>query len=283
MQVQSNSCFITELVESFRFEDAKLPSMPDAVIYLENAIRDETVNLSELASLLEKDPVLAARLIRVSNSAYYRAVAPVETVPAAVTRIGFSATRNIALVLLGNSFHARHSLISERINQLWVEALRTGAVAGALTRQYPLVDANRAMLGGLMYNVGPMLLLTKIDARVQSIPHPMIIEHMIDNHARLFGRKLLEHWEMDPDLLDVVSNRDNWQRNHDESPDLTDLILLARSCLPMPDGSPPDFAACGKLPCYQRMQRFMHLTQSLEDTVAEAEESIKQTLSLIEN
>jgi HD-like signal output (HDOD) protein len=186
------------------------------------------------------------------------------------------------LVLLSNAFRARHKLVSERIGQLWTESLRTAAVASALTRHYPLVDANRAMLGGLLYNVGAMLLLTKIDENVQSIPHPMILDHMISKHAAMFGRKLLLHWEMDPDLQEVVGNRDNWQRMHDESPDLADLILLSRSCLPLSDDEPADFSACEKLPCFQRMQAFMRLTQPLEQVVADAEEAIEQTLAMFE-
>lgn len=283
MQTQPQTCFITDLVENFRFEDASLPSLPDAVIYLEKAIRDDSVSLTELALLLEKDPVLAARLIRVSNSACYRAISPVETVPAAVTRIGFTATRNIALVLLSKAFKARHELVASRIGQLWTESLRTAAVASALTRHYPLVDANRAMLGGLLYNVGAMLLLTKIDQKVQSIPHTMILDRMIEQYAPLFGRGLLLHWDMDPDLQEVVGNRNNWHREHDESPDLADLILLARSCLPVSDDEPADFAACEQLPCYRRMQTFLQLTRSLEQVVADAEESIEQTLDMFVN
>ncbi len=281
-QAPSTDCFITELVESFRFEDTKLPSLPSAVIYLERAIRDDSVSLSKLASLLEKDPVLATRLIRVANSPFYRAIHPVESVPEAVTRIGFSATRNIALVLLSNVFRARHTLVAERVNQLWSESLRTAAVASILTQYYPLVDSNRAMLGGLMYNVGAMLLLTKIDEKVKSIPHSMILDHMIAKHAGHFGKSLLQYWEMDPDLLEVVVSRDNWLREQDESPDLADLVLVSRSCLPGADGMPPNLQACEQLPAYQRMKRFLHLTRPLCEVVADAEESIEQILALLE-
>ncbi|MFK7997634.1 MAG: HDOD domain-containing protein [Granulosicoccus sp.] len=277
----SGNCFITELVDSFRFEDAKLPSLPSAAIYLERAIRDDSVSLAKLASLLEKDPVLAARLIRVANSAFYRAVTPVESVPVAVTRIGFSATRNIALVLLSNVFRARHKLVAERISQLWNESLRTAAVASILTRHYPLIDSNRAMLGGLMYNVGAMLLLTKIDEKVRAIPHPMILDQMIAKHAARFGLMLLRFWEMDPDLLEVVAHRDNWQRNHEQSPDLADLILVARSCIPVADGAPIDFTFCENLPAYQRMQPFLHLPLPLSEFVTDAEDSVEQMLAVL--
>ena len=272
---------ITQLVASFRFEDAKLPSLPTAVVYLERAIQDDTVSMTRLAQLLEQDPVLAAKLIRVANSAYYRSVSPVESVPAAVSRIGFSATRNMALVLLGNSFKARHLLVTEKISELWSQSLRIAAMASSLAAHYPLVDANRAVLGGLLYNVGAMLLLTRIDEKVKSIPHPLILDHMISKYAQQFGLKLLRTWKMDPDLVDVVGNRDQWHRQHLHAADLADLVLVARCCLPAPDGTSPDLQACHQLPCYCRLQQFVYLSCSLEEIVADTSDSVEQTLELL--
>lgn len=281
MQAQSTTRYITRLVESFGFDDGQLPSLPDAIVYLERAIRDDSVSLARLAGLLATDPVLAARLIRVSNSSYYRAVSPVESVQDAVTRVGYSATRNIALVLLEKSFVARHPLIADKVSELWKESLCTAAVASSLSSQYELVDANRAMLGGLIYNVGPMLLLTKIDEKVASMPHRKVLDHMVSRYARHFGEQLLRYWDMDPDVVDVAANHDNWQRQHVGSPDLADLVLVARSCVPDADGVLPDLARCERLPCYQRIHRFMQKQRTLCEVVADAEASIAETLDML--
>lgn len=277
----SQMAFVDKLVESFRFEDARLPTLPQAVVYLERAIRNETVSMKRLARLLEQDPVLATRLIRVANSSYFKSVSPVESVPEAVSRIGFSASQNIALVLLSKTFTASHDLVADKVSELWSQSLRIAAMASSLSHHYPLVDANRAMLGGLLYNVGAMLLLTKIDERVKAITHPGILDHMIERHAAQFGLKLLQHWEMDPDLQDVVGNRNHWQRDHSHAADLADLVLVARCCLSLPEGSAPDLRACQQLPCYKRLQQFVYRRRSLEELVAEADESVEETLELL--
>ncbi len=268
------------MVKPFEFDDGKLPSLPNAVIYLEKAMRDDSVSLRQLAELLGKDPVLAARLVRVSNSAYYRGVSPVENVPDAVSRIGFSATRNLALVLLENSFKARHDVVNTMISELWMQSLRTAAVASAFSRHYQLVDANRAMLGGLMYNVGAMLLLTRIDEKVDNISRE-IAERLLERHSQEFGVNLLNHWEMDPELVQVVANRNHWMRTHDESPDLADLILVARCCITAEDGTPPDLEYCESLPAYSRIRQFLNLSEPLVSVIDAAEESIQETLNML--
>lgn len=268
------------VVKPFQFDDGKLPSLPNAVIYLEKAMQDDSISLHRLAELLSNDPVLAARLVRVANSAYYRGVSPVENVPEAVSRIGFSATRNLALVLLQNSFKARHEVVASMIGDLWMQSVRTAAVASAFSRHYQLVDANRAMLGGLMYNVGAMLLLTRIDEKVDNISQE-IVELLLAKHSCQFGVNLLKHWEMDPELVQVVANRDNWQRSHAESPDLADLILVARCCTTGADGTPPDLEYCEALPAYACIQQFLNLSEPLSSVVEAAEESIARTLEML--
>ncbi|MFT6303770.1 MAG: HD-like signal output (HDOD) protein [Granulosicoccus sp.] len=94
-------------------------------------------------------------------------MSPAENVPAAVTRIGLLATRNSALGLLRNSFKARNDVVAAMITELWMESLKTAAVANALAPHYALLDPQRALLGGLMYNVGAMLLLTKLDEKTR--------------------------------------------------------------------------------------------------------------------
>ncbi len=279
MQAERKRSFASVMADSFQFDDGKLPSLPNAVIYLEKAMRDDSVSLAALAELLSKDPVLAARLVRVSNSVYYRAMSPAESVPAAVSRIGFKSTRNIALGLLKNSFKARNDVIAAMITELWMESLRTAAVAQALAAHYTLMDAQRALLGGLMYNVGPMLLLTKIDDNTDSIERANV-QRLIDTHAVEFGVKLLEHWEMDSEIIAVAAHRDHWVRHHDDAPDLADLIIVSRSCIPDLDGRKPDFDICESLPSYERMRHYLRLTEPLESIVDDAEESIARTLDM---
>lgn len=267
------------MADTFRVDEGKLPSLPNAVIYLKKAVSDESVSLSELADLLSKDPVLAARLLRVSNSSFYRAMSPAEDVPSAVTRIGFLATRNIALALLRNSFKAKNDVIAAMISELWMESLKTAAVANALAPHYALVDPQRALLGGLMYNVGAMLLLTKVDEETDAIER-VDVQSMIEDHAPDFGIRLLQHWDMDPEIVEVAANRNNWQRDHEGAPDLADLVLVAHSCIPDMNGRRPDYTYCESLPSYTRIKQYLHLSEPLESIVDAADEAIVKTLDL---
>ena len=46
-----------------------LPSLPDVVLQLHGALDDDMVGDAQIADIVERDPAIAARLLRISNSA----------------------------------------------------------------------------------------------------------------------------------------------------------------------------------------------------------------------
>ena len=275
--------FIVDLVDSFRFEDAELPSLPDAVVYLERALRNDTLSLAALAALIAKDPVLAARLIRVANSSYYRGVQPIENVSHAVVRLGAATTRNVSLLALRRAFTARHEAIARMTSSLWAESLRVASTASVLADYVPIVDGDRAMLGGLLYNVGPMLLLTQIDARLSATPDESVVGRILERHAARFGELLLRHWSMDPDLVAVAAHRDDWSREHEGVADLADLVLVAARCcrLTSEPGDGARDAVPERMPAVAKLAPWSRGEMSPQAVLEAANERIEETLAAL--
>jgi len=106
---------------------AHTPGFIDDLAEKLQSLNGNGVTISRLSQIIQKDPVLATRIVRAGNSAMYRTVQPVESVSDAVMRMGLSRTQNIAIVLLKNSFQARHKLIRNRIGWLWNESLHVAS------------------------------------------------------------------------------------------------------------------------------------------------------------
>ncbi len=76
---------IIKLLES----NGDLPPLPDIVVRLQKMIDDPGSNARSIAKLIEVDPVLAGRILKLSNSTYYsRSTYPIKTLPVAITKIG---------------------------------------------------------------------------------------------------------------------------------------------------------------------------------------------------
>ena len=77
-----------------------LPTLPTIVLQLHRVLDDPHAGVSRVAHLIEQDPALTTRLLRLSNSgAFGRAGAPISTVGGAIARMGLNQVRAVCTVL----------------------------------------------------------------------------------------------------------------------------------------------------------------------------------------
>ena len=209
-------------------DDIVLPSLPEVAYYLQQKADTNAFSLSALAGLIEKDPALAARILKAAKSPFYRSIHPVETVRDAVLKMGLQTTKTLAfLQLKHSSFTARQPIIAMSIDQIWSQSAHVAAISCVIARRYKVAMPDRAMLAGLLHEIGSLMLLVHIDGKIEVPAHITSMAPLLDKQSVRFGTALLKHWSMDPELVDVVKNRHNWQREHTQPADLTDIVLVA--------------------------------------------------------
>lgn len=105
--------------------------------------------IRELEKLATSDPVLAGRLIQVANSAIYSPVQRLGSVRQAITYVGGEKARKVMLaaalepVFAGGGMH-----------QVWKHSLRAAQLSEALAQSTGIMDANEALLLGLVHDIG---------------------------------------------------------------------------------------------------------------------------------
>ena len=84
------SGFVESLAKDLRSRQLEIPGFPDIAMRLNQALRDEDASIKEIVSLINSEPALVSRLIRLANSAAFNASNQViADLKAAVTRLGF--------------------------------------------------------------------------------------------------------------------------------------------------------------------------------------------------
>jgi HD-like signal output (HDOD) protein len=135
---------------------AELPTLPEVAQRLLATFSREDVSLRELESLIRQDPALAARLLRLANSAYYRRRDRVTRLQDAALRIGLGPLRSLALgACLAQAFPTRPGF--DRL-RFWRQNLGTASFARWLAGPLAL-DADVAEVAGLVLRSGQLLML----------------------------------------------------------------------------------------------------------------------------
>ena len=79
---------IEDLIADFREGNAMLPALPGVVNQIEQKLTTPNASVQDVAALIERDPIITARVIAVANSPLFRGTSPIRTVAKAIPRLG---------------------------------------------------------------------------------------------------------------------------------------------------------------------------------------------------
>ncbi len=138
-----------------------LPTLPSIVLELHRALENPNAGAAAIAYVLDQDPALTARLLRLANSAKFaRPGAPITSVPAAVARMGLNRVRSTCVALaVVQGLGGRHARLDHQA--FWAHSATVAALTGSL---WDLVGDRRAVstsdayLVGLLHDVGLLVL-----------------------------------------------------------------------------------------------------------------------------
>ena len=132
---------------------SKLPTVPRVAQRVIASLKSETVKISEIADLIEADPVLSANLLRLANSAYFQVSRSVDTVGDAIQILGITLVRQ--LVLMGGMVSSFNQTPGIDLHQFWTHSLYTACAARWLA-EHCAVNPELAFTLGLMQGIGEL-------------------------------------------------------------------------------------------------------------------------------
>jgi HD-like signal output (HDOD) protein len=130
-------------------------TLPAVAMRIMRIAEDPTANEDDLHEALLSDPALAARVLKVVNSAFYRRQREVSNPRSAIRLLGVDAIRNIALAAsLHRLFRGRRAIADFEAADVWTHCVAVGAAARALALRTHRVAPEEAMLAGLLHDIG---------------------------------------------------------------------------------------------------------------------------------
>jgi HD-like signal output (HDOD) protein len=135
-----------------------LPPFPEIVLRLRVLLRDPDVKVANIAKLIELEPVLAGRILKLSNSVYYsRSPKQITSLPLAITKLGFTLLFRMVFSLKLITLFSGSAVLDS--HKFWRHSLAVAVFTQALSRRVkaPKKEHEIAYLAGLMHDVGIMV------------------------------------------------------------------------------------------------------------------------------
>lgn len=225
----------------------QLPSPPAIYRELNDALNSERASNRDIAGIVERDPALAVRILRLVNSSYFGLGRQVNNLTEALTLLGLRTVRGLALsghlsahYPDGGSWTA---FSFERMNQ---RALSVARLAREICKPYGQgsVLMDQAFLAGLLLDIGMLMLaaeqgggyikVMRFAARKQL--SLCAVEQMAYGvtHAEL-GAYLLNMWNISPQVVEAVQLHHTPDDSASDSFSPLSAVHIADALLPSVD------------------------------------------------
>jgi HD-like signal output (HDOD) protein len=232
--VQSQSDVAFEFVRSLASELSAgrldLPSFPEIAVRIRKVLGDSKSSIEQVVRIVGSEPALAARLLRIANSASLnRSGRQVTELRTAISRIGYNMVRSASLSFSMNQMRHDKKLATFRhyLNDLWERSTSVAAYAYVLARNYSRVNPDEALLTGMMHGIGKLYILTR------ALDHPGLfggdeeLNQIIDDWHALIGKAILENWEFPEAMAQAVGDQAESAVDGDRAADLADVVAVS--------------------------------------------------------
>ncbi len=224
-----SSRFLRQCHQALKQGKLPLPTIPDIALKIRRAINDPKANSNRIAKVVQIDPVITARLIQISNSPLYRGRRRIESCPEALTRLGMKVAQHlITSFALKAVFRAKTRHIQKRMNELWHHSSYVAAISAVLAHKTPGFDPDRAMLAGLVHDIGTVPILIFADAYRDLLTCAEDLEKTIAALRGPVGAAIMRNWSFPEDFEQVILHSEDWWRDPAPEPDYVDLVLVSQ-------------------------------------------------------
>jgi len=131
-----------------------LPS-PDFIIHkIVEIASSPTSSAKELNQVVSKDPSFVAKILRLSNSAYYGLPKKVSKLTDAIMILGFKTVRNMALSIFTKEQYFTFKSQELELSELWKHSMAVATVAETVAERIGYSNKEELFMCGLLHDIG---------------------------------------------------------------------------------------------------------------------------------
>ena len=220
--------FLDDLLNDLENDKLVLPTLPEVALKVRDILEDEDSSLLDVAKVITSDAALSARMIQVSNSPLLRAARAIDTVEAAVTRMGSNMIRNLVTsMVMEQMFQATSDVTDKRLRKIWEHSTEVAAISHALATQFTKLQPDQALLAGLVHDIGALPILSRAEDVPELIEDEAALDRIIASAHTTIGAEILKKWNFPDEMVAVAGEHEDLGRNSKDGPDYVDVVMVA--------------------------------------------------------
>jgi putative nucleotidyltransferase with HDIG domain len=213
-----------------------LPTLPSVAVEVMGLSRSPDVSIKAVSECIHKDPPLAAKVLKMANSSFYRRGSQeIDTLHRAILMMGLNEVINITMsVSVLTSLGSRKSQGQTLRKRFWHHCIATGLIARRIDTRLHMRLQGREFVGGLLHDIGKIILDEYFHDQFMQA-HSLSIERQCSmfeaenevlgtTHMEI-GHFLAQKWGLPPYIADITLNHHHPQDARFK--DITSVVSIA--------------------------------------------------------
>ncbi len=193
----------------------RMPTFSQNVVRILDLTSDINTAPKDLVRLVEHDPVLTIKVLKLVNSAYFGLSKKVTSIKQGVVYIGINTIKNLAVSIAAIGALPRTNEAGFDMDDFWYHSLFTATVAKLIAQErgFPKTEITTFFIAGLLHDIGQIVFAQFIPETYRKVLHTAAKKGVtIDrversafgmDHAEV-GGILAEKWQLPADLVRCI-------------------------------------------------------------------------------
>lgn len=193
----------------------ELGSLPEVTTKIVHVVEDPRTTAKEMREVVQGDPALAAKILKIVNSAFYGLPSQVASLERAILMLGLTSVKNLALATSLSQL-IKGGTVSDRFGarDLWLHCVAVGVAARELAKVAKAPQPDEAFVAGLVHDMGLIVAQQIFPGKLKAVAETCsqtpqnfcATEHrlMEVDHQEL-GGALAARWKFPPGLRSAIA------------------------------------------------------------------------------
>ncbi len=195
---------------------SNLPSPPLVFTQITKVINDPKTSVKDVAAIMSEDAAMSAKVLRLSNSAFYGARSEITGIRQAILVLGLEAVKSLVLSSSVFDMFKSQKLDTEFQEAFWRHSLATALAGRMLIKQHRSLscyDPEVAFSAGLLHDIGKLIICCFMPEDHKRIKQQLQEQRLADYQAEesvvgyphtLIGRMLARNWKLPTSIQEAI-------------------------------------------------------------------------------
>lgn len=265
-----------------------LPSLPMITLQVIKLTDDSKTTIPQISNVISQDQAMAAKILRMANSAYYGFARSISSITDAVIILGFKSIRDLVFAA------TMHDFVNKELTgyalakgELWKQSIVCAMVGANISKRINYKNHDEVFASGLLHDIGKVILniymndtfdlvLQKVNQ--DKVPFMVAEKEILGFDHAAVGAAVANKWNLPEALVEAIA----YHHNPLKAPHKKELAAIIHMadiiCMTMGIG----LGADGMLyPCDEGVVKLLNLKSSdIDELISETAENLVDINSL---